>query len=131
LTPAELLDRARRAVESAELLLRSGDPNGACNRAYYAMFDAARAALIATQPVPAAEAIKTHSGLIAAFSLQLVKTGRVPVELGKSFSKVSDLRLVADYSDEQVSADRATWAIEQAKEFVKAMRERHQAASNS
>lgn len=124
MTPADLLDRAKRAAESAELLLDSGDLNGACNRAYYAMFDAARAALIATQPPPASEAIKTHSGLISVFSLQLVKTGRVSVELGKSFSKVSDIRLIADYSDEEVSADRARWAVEQAKEFVKSMRAR-------
>jgi len=123
-TPAELLDRAKRAAGSAELLLGSGDLNGACNRAYYAMFDAARAALIALQPPPASEAIKTHSGLISAFSLQLVKTGRVSVDLGKSFSKVSDIRLVADYSDEEVSVDRARWAVEQAKEFVEAIRVR-------
>jgi len=45
----------------------------------------------------------------------------VSVELGKSFSKVSDIRLIADYSDEEVSADRAGWAVEQAKEFVKAI----------
>jgi uncharacterized protein (UPF0332 family) len=122
LTPTELLDRAKRATESAELLLGSGDLNGACNRAYYAMFDAARAALIAVQPPPASEAIKTHSGLISAFSLQLVKTGQVSVELGKSFSKVSDVRLIADYSDEEVSVERAGWAVEQAKEFVKAIR---------
>ena len=114
----DLLERAKRATDSAELLLRSGDLNGACNRAYYAMFDAARAALITVQPAPASEAIKTHSGLISAFSLQLVKTGRVSVELGKSFSKVSDIRLIADYSDEEVSVDRAGWAVEQAKEFV-------------
>jgi uncharacterized protein (UPF0332 family) len=49
------------------------------------MFDAARAALIATQKPPESEAIKTHSGLISAFSLHLVKTGHVSVELGKSF----------------------------------------------
>jgi uncharacterized protein (UPF0332 family) len=122
LTPADLLDRAERALKSAELLLVSGDLNGACNRAYYAMFDAARAALATVQPPPASEAIKTHSGLISAFSLQLVKSGRIPVELGKSLSKVSDMRLIADYSDEEVSSDRAGWAIEQAKAFVKAMR---------
>lgn len=120
--PAELLDRADRAAESAALLLSAGDLNGACNRAYYAMFDAARAALTSTQPAPSSETIKTHSGLISAFSLKLVKTGRVPVELGKAFSKVADIRLIADYSDEEVSAERATWAIEQAREFVKAMR---------
>ena len=120
LNTQDLLDRAQRAVESAKLLVDAGDVNGACNRASYAMLDATRAVLIATQK-PESEEIKTHSGLISAFSLQLVKTGRVSVELGKSFSEVSDIRLIADYSDEEVSADRAGWAVEQAKEFVKAM----------
>jgi uncharacterized protein (UPF0332 family) len=85
------------------------------------MFDAARAALTTAHPPPASEAIKTHSGLISAFGLRLVKTGAVPIELGKAFTKVAEIRLIADYSDEEVSADRAAWAIERAKEFVKAM----------
>ena len=53
-----------------------------------------------------------------------MKTGHVSVELGKSFSKVADIRLVADYSDEEVSPDRAEWSIEQAAAFVGAMRQR-------
>ncbi|WP_204848259.1 HEPN domain-containing protein [Rhodopila globiformis] len=39
--------KAARAAESARALLDRGDADGACNRAYYAMFDAARAALLA------------------------------------------------------------------------------------
>lgn len=39
---ADLLNKAMRALVSARLLLDSGDVDGACNRAYYAMFDAAR-----------------------------------------------------------------------------------------
>lgn len=41
---AELMAKSRRALESARFLLAANDPDGACNRAYYAMFDAARAA---------------------------------------------------------------------------------------
>ena len=39
----DLLHKASVAISSSELLLQSGDFDGACNRAYYAMFDAARA----------------------------------------------------------------------------------------
>ena len=46
MTPDELLAKARRALASAEVLAERGDPEGACNRAYYAMFDAARAGLL-------------------------------------------------------------------------------------
>lgn len=110
--------KARRALTSAHTLLQDGDNDGACNRAYYAMFDAARAALIASQaPVPA-EIAKTHSGLISAFSLHLVKPGRFPVALGKSFNKVEDLRLIADYKGDAIEAEDAQWAVNQSELFV-------------
>ena len=99
---ADLLDKAMRALASARLLLDSGDVDGACNRAYYAMFDAARSALLATGSPTAPELAKTHGGLITAFSLHLVKTGRVPVEFGKALNCVADIRLVADYTGDQV-----------------------------
>jgi uncharacterized protein (UPF0332 family) len=41
----ELLDKADKAVASARLLLAADDTDGATNRAYYGMFDAAAAAL--------------------------------------------------------------------------------------
>lgn len=75
MTAQELNAKAKRALASAKLLLDSGDMDGACNRAYYAMFDAASAALLSIDaPVPA-EVARTHSGLIAAFSLHVVKPG--------------------------------------------------------
>jgi uncharacterized protein (UPF0332 family) len=61
------------------------------------MHDAARAALLATDASFEFETVRTHSGLISAFSLRLVKPGLVPVELGKAFNKAEELRLVADY----------------------------------
>ena len=65
----DLMPKAQRALSSALTLLHDGDNDGACNRAYYAMFDAARAALLASKaPVPP-EIARTHSGLISAFSL--------------------------------------------------------------
>lgn len=118
MTPQDLLLKANRALESARLLLASGDVDGACNRAYYAMFDAARAALIATRAPVQAEVTRTHSGLIAAFSMHLVKPGLIAVEHGRSLNKVEDLRLIADYKGDPVTADKATWALEQAVKFV-------------
>ena len=40
------MTKANRALAPAKLLVNSGDVDGACNRAYYAMFDATRAALL-------------------------------------------------------------------------------------
>ena len=119
---ADLLDKAMRALASARLLLDSGDVDGACNRAYYAMFDAARSALLATDAPTAPELAKTHGGLITAFSLHLVKTGRVPVEFGKALNRVADIRLVADYTGDQVDTETARWAVGEAERFVAELR---------
>ena len=118
----ELLEKATQAAASAKLLLESGDMDGACNRAYYAMFDAARAVLLASGAPVGPEVAKTHSGLITAFSLHLVKTGHVAVELGKALNKVEDLRLVADYKGDPVEEEDAAWAVQQAQGFVQTMK---------
>ena len=119
----DLLAKAIQAAASAKLLLDAGDADGACNRAYYAMFDAARAALLASgAPVPA-EIAKTHSGLISAFSLHLVKSGRVPVEFGKSLNKAEELRLIADYKGDPIESDAASWVVSEAHSFVQKMQD--------
>ena len=122
MTPIALMQKADRALESSALLLQRGDVDGACNRAYYAMFDAARAALLAANAPVEAEASRTHSGLIAAFSLHLVKPGLVALDHGRALNKVEDLRLIADYKGDEITADRAAWALEQASKFVSAVR---------
>ena len=115
----ELFEKATRAASSAKLLLDTGDTDGACNRAYYAMFDAARAALLASGAPVGPEVAKTHSGLITAFSLHLVKTGHVSVELGKALNKVEDLHLVADYKGDPIETEEAAWAVQQAQGLFK------------
>ena len=125
----DLLEKARRAADSARILNEAGslrlplkltlaasfapiligrshDVDGACNRGYYAMFDAARAALLA-EGSGEAEIPRTHSGLITAFSPQLVKTGRVPVELGRALNRAAEIRLIADYKDEPIDPEQA------------------------
>lgn len=119
-----LLHKANTALSSARLLLQSGDADGACNRAYYAMFDAARAALMAYQDSDEVLSLKTHSGLISSFSLQLVKPGLIDMEMGKALNKVEDLRLIADYKGDAITLDAAGWAVEQAEMFFAAVHSR-------
>jgi uncharacterized protein (UPF0332 family) len=122
------MTKANRALASAHKLLQDDDSDGACNRAYYAMFDAARAALIASKaPVPP-EIAKTHSGLIAAFSLHLVKPGLFPVELGRAFNRAEDLRLVADYKGDSISPEDALWAVQHAQSFLEQVDKRFMGA---
>lgn len=118
---AELIVRARRSATSAQLLFDAGDLSGACNRAYYAMFDAARAALLAGDDPVKSEVIKTHSGLIAAFSLHLVEPGHIPAQYGRSLRQADQIRLIADYSDAEVDRETGASAIEQANHFIDAV----------
>jgi uncharacterized protein (UPF0332 family) len=115
---ADLMLKATTALSSAELLLQAGDTDEACNRSYYAMFDASRAVLLTMGAVEDLSSVKTHSGLITAFGLHVVKPGMVLPELGKSLNKVEDLRLVADYRGDEVTDEQAQWALEQAHTFV-------------
>ena len=116
---AELMEKAVRAAQSAKLLLDAGDKDGACSRAYYAMFDAARAALVAIGYAP--EDLKTHSSVIGQFGLRMVKTGLISRETGKALNDVQEIRQLADYLPAQVPGDKAEWAVDQAHKFVEAV----------
>jgi len=118
----QLMAKAKQASVSARLLLEAGDVDGACNRAYYAMFDAARAALIVSKAPLPPEIARTHNGLISAFGLHLVKNGIVPNELGRLLNRAEEIRLVADYKGDAVEFDDACEVVVQAERFVEAMR---------
>jgi uncharacterized protein (UPF0332 family) len=92
-----LLIKANRALASAQLLYANGDYEGACNRAYYAMFDAARASLLHQLPNSDLTSARTHNGLIAAFGLHIIKTGLADVTLGRNLNRAQTLRQLADY----------------------------------
>jgi uncharacterized protein (UPF0332 family) len=120
-TPAAYMAKSAKALSSAGQLLSADDCDGACNRAYYAMFDAAQAALLAVSAGVAATATKTHRGLISAFGQHLVLAGHASAELGASLNQVERLRLLADYTGDPVSAEDAAWALAQAEVFVAAI----------
>ena len=124
MTPQDLIAKAERAIGSATLLQDHGDVDGACNRAYYAMFDAARAALLATVPGIDPAIGKTHNGLIAKFGLHMVKTGLVPVEFGRAFNRAQEIRQVADYTGDVLELSDVDWIVQHATDFVKMIKER-------
>jgi len=103
--------KAIQAAASARVLLNTGDADGACNRAYYAMFDAARAALLAS----GAQVGRTHKGLLNAFSDRLVRNGPLPKEMGRLLKHAEAFRYVADYEGEPVELGDAQAMVEQAE----------------
>lgn len=122
LTPDALMAKADTACSSARALLDLGDMDGATNRAYYAMFDAARAALLASGALVEPDIGRTHSGLIGAFGNYLVKNGPFSKDVGRILNRAHEIRLVADYNGDSIGHADAQEMVEQAETFVAAMR---------
>ena len=118
MTPADLIAKAIQAITSAKVLLKTGDADGASNRAYYAMFDAARAALIAA----GVEIGKTHRGVLNAFSARFIKDGPLPKNIGRFLKRAETFRYVADYEGSPVSLSDASELVAQAEQIVAAVR---------
>jgi uncharacterized protein (UPF0332 family) len=104
------LQKARRALRTARLSLDDGDGDGAINRAYYAAFYTASAALELAGETP-----RTHRGTQARFWTRFVETGRFPSDLGGVLSHAQAQREKADY-DAMIQFD-----IEAAADLVKDM----------
>jgi uncharacterized protein (UPF0332 family) len=113
--------KAEGTLSAAALLLGSGDTEGACNRAYYAMYYAAQAALLAAGIAEPENGYKSHQRLIGAFGKHLVLGGRIDPALGRCFNKVQRLRQLADYVGDPPSLEDATLAVAEAKTFVAAI----------
>lgn len=120
------MEKARRDLRSARMLLDDDDPDGAVNRAYYAMFHAASAALALR-----GEACATHAGVIARFSALFVQNGTFPKDMGRSFNLAEKARLEADYSGASLSAQAAETVVEDAERFIAAVTGRLMSQSHS
>jgi uncharacterized protein (UPF0332 family) len=123
-SPSTYMRKAERALKAARLLLNADDTDGACNRAYYAMFDAAHAALFAAGGELPEKPIKSHHGLVSLFGQHLVRTRQIETEHGVALNKVLNLRLLADYEGSPLSSDKAFQAVEIAAAFVAAIKEK-------
>lgn len=88
------LQRARETIQEANSLLRDGHLNGAMNRIYYVLFYAA-IALLATRDLGSSR----HSGVIALFHDNFVRTRLFPRELAQLLGQAFDLRSRGDYRD--------------------------------
>jgi uncharacterized protein (UPF0332 family) len=106
-----LVRKADTAAKSARRLLADGDCDGACDRAYYAMFNAARALLEAEGKLKPGEA-KTHQTILRLFSEAFVLSGRVSRDMGRGLGFVQTLRNEADYARTFVAAEAAHRAVE-------------------
>jgi len=111
------MEQAHETLREAEILLDGSALRGAINRAYYAMFYALLA-LLATRRLGTSK----HSGALALFDREFVKTGVFPRELSRSLHVAFDRRQTHDYG-EMVSVNRqiAEESLADARIFVAAI----------
>jgi uncharacterized protein (UPF0332 family) len=121
---AGYIQKAERALDEARFLLQGDKTEGACSRAYYAMHDAAHAALFANGDESQDAMLRTHHGLIAEFGRKIVLGGHIEASFGRALNRVQDIRLLADYDSQSPSRDDARWAVDQAEAFVAAIKAR-------
>ncbi|MEJ1158243.1 HEPN domain-containing protein [Prosthecomicrobium sp. N25] len=113
-----LLDKAGQSLRSAEHLMEAALLEGAANRAYFAMFHAARASLLSLDPAGAGR-VRKHRSVIAGFGLLVVRPGLVGVHLGRWLNAAEELRTEADYDPRPLDdAERVQDAIERARHFL-------------
>ena len=109
-----LIKKATREIEAAKLLCEKGFHNDSISRAYYAIFDAACAALITK-----GFAAKTHAGVIYLFETHFVKTDEIPAKYIRFFREAKRAREEADYHAIKIFSKRdAQEAVQKAEEFV-------------
>lgn len=113
-----LARKSQRAMRSARLGLEDGDSDGAINRAYFAMFNIARAALLCAG-VPEDGLPAEHKALIAALRQYAVQTGQIDRDLAGVLNKAENLRLQADYAGTEIDPPFAAEAVQRAELFVK------------
>ncbi|MCS6843317.1 MAG: HEPN domain-containing protein [Caldilineales bacterium] len=112
------LEEAAETLAEAELLRDAGSYRGAVNRAYYAMFYALLG-LLATRGLGASK----HSGAIALFDREFVKTGLLAPELSRALHLAFQRRQVHDYGEiTRPDRDLADESIEDARRFIEAIR---------
>lgn len=115
------MKNAEEKLVSAKLLLDAGQYKDSIGRSYYAIFSAVRAVL-ATRNVD----FSKHSGVIAYFQKEYVKTGILDKKYSKYLQQAFQIRNSCDYDDffivskkdAEEQYDRAEELLGEIKEYV-------------
>lgn len=111
------MERAREALESARYNVSSDHVEAAVNRAYYAAYYAARAALLRKGESP-----RSHKGVKARFALHFVKTGLMNSDIARILGDAEQERLKADYDVFSIFDTNAAFdLIRDVERFVEAV----------
>ncbi|NJL82230.1 MAG: HEPN domain-containing protein [Chloroflexaceae bacterium] len=112
------LERAKRSIKAAQLLLNNGYDNVAASRAYYGAFYAANALLLSRQQEP-----KRHDGTIRLIHQNFIKTGKLNYQ-GIDLIWLKKIREIGDYGGiRNVPKVEAERAIRLAEDFLTAIKQ--------
>ena len=91
------IERANETINEVPYLLEQGFYRTAINRMYYACYYMVGALLMQEN----FEA-RTHKGIIALFSMNYVKSGKINEDAGKLYRSLFELRQTGDYDELKV-----------------------------
>ncbi len=116
-----LVRKSQKALTVARLALSAGDNDSAINRAYYAMFDIALAALLRAGIIED-KLPRTHNGVIEAFRTHAVQSGKIDRQFATQLSRTESLRMKADYTGTEIELSEAMEVVQSAELFVKTVK---------
>jgi uncharacterized protein (UPF0332 family) len=109
------LNRAKKALLAAKILIEKDLREDCISRAYYAVLHGAKAALSMVGVEP-----DTHDGVRRMFGLHLVKTGKIEKEFAKIFTAEQEDREIGDYAIYiNIEKERANQRVNEAEKFLK------------
>ena len=113
-----LIESSHRCITTARFNVEIDDYKAAANRSYYAIFDAIRAVLILQEEPQRSK----HSGVIAQFRQEYIKTGLFDKRYSQTISDAFEIRNEADYDVAYlISMEEVQVQIERADEFLRAV----------
>ncbi|PSQ98179.1 MAG: hypothetical protein BRD48_08065 [Bacteroidetes bacterium QS_9_68_14] len=109
-----LLGKSQQYLRSAAVLLEVGDYDSCVSRAYFAMFYAARAALLTT-----GTSVRNRRSVRSAFVERFVDGGRFPQHAAEVLHHAHDLQETADYAQQPVVEETdAEKVLSEAEAFI-------------
>jgi uncharacterized protein (UPF0332 family) len=112
-----LVEKAKKFISTAELLLDHGDYDSSVSRTYYAMFHIVEAILLTKNL-----SFKSHRGVISGFGQHFIKTKIFPKDMSDHLRNAMDKRCEGDYEyTTSINKDEANNLLKIGQEFIKKM----------
>ena len=108
------MEKSRESIKAARLMVNEKMLTFAMNRIYFAMFYAVQAAL-----GKKAVSFSKHGQVKGYFNKEFIKSGVLPIDMGRLYNKAFEYRQKFDYVDFSVpEEDMVLEYIEKAEQFV-------------